>query len=128
MEAKKANINWQQFRRGAADRWEKLTDTDLDRLETSLQDMVGTIQRRYRYSRRRAEKEVRRWARQYITTADNVREGVEDTVEQAQNTAQQSLRRARRTIAHRPLPAVLGAMMLGLALGLSVIPIRSLRK
>jgi uncharacterized protein YjbJ (UPF0337 family) len=128
MESRNMRGNWQQFRREAQNRWGKLTDRDLDMLGTSVEDMVSTMQKRYKYSRRRAEKEVRRFARQYTTTIEDVREGMEDTVERAQNTTQQSLRRARRTIARRPMPAVLGAMMLGLALGLSVIPIRSLRK
>jgi uncharacterized protein YjbJ (UPF0337 family) len=128
MTAKSMRGNWKQIRQDASKRWEKLTDQDLDRLEGSLEEMVNTIQKRYKYSRRRAEKEVRRFAHQYMVTMDDLRGGLEDRVEDAQYTAEQSVRRARRTVARRPLQAVLAAMTLGLALGLLVIPIRSLRE
>jgi uncharacterized protein YjbJ (UPF0337 family) len=128
MTAKSMRGNWKQIRQDASKRWEKLTDQDLDRLEGSLEEMVNTIQKRYKYSRGRAEKEVRRFAHQYMVTMDDLRGGLEDRVEDAQYTAEQSVRRARRTVARRPLQAVLAAMTLGLALGLLVIPIRSLRE
>jgi ElaB/YqjD/DUF883 family membrane-anchored ribosome-binding protein len=128
VETKNLRGNWMQFRQGAEKRWEKLTDKDLDRLEGSLEEMVDTIQKRYKYNRHRAEKEVRRFARRYANTMETVREGMQGRVEDAQYTTEQSLRRARRTVARRPLQAVLAAMTLGLALGLLVIPIRSLRK
>jgi ElaB/YqjD/DUF883 family membrane-anchored ribosome-binding protein len=128
MTAKEVRGNWKQIRQDARKRWEKLTDQDLDRFETSLEDMVNIIQKRYKYSRRRAEKEVRRFARQYMVTMDTFREGLEDRVGDAQYAAEQSVRRARRTVARRPLQAVLAAMTLGLAMGLLVIPIRSLRE
>ena len=68
MAQKNLQGNWKQFRHDARARWENLTDSDLDRLATSFEDMVNTIQKRYKYSRRRAEKEVRRFAREYGTT------------------------------------------------------------
>jgi ElaB/YqjD/DUF883 family membrane-anchored ribosome-binding protein len=128
MAAKNSKADWKQFRREARLRWEKLTEQDLDRLENRLEDMIDTIQRRYNYTRRRAEKEVRRFSRQYMITMEEVKEGVQNTVEEAQNATDQTLRRARRMVARRPLQAVLAAMTLGLALGLLTIPIRSLRK
>jgi uncharacterized protein YjbJ (UPF0337 family) len=112
MEATNLRDNWKQFRREAKTRWGRLTEQDLDRIESMMDDMVNTIQKRYNYSRRRAEKEVKHFTRQYLSMVANVRDGVQDRVEDAQYATEQSLRRTRRAVARRPLQALLAAMTL----------------
>lgn len=49
---------WKQVRGRAKQWWGKLTDDELDRVEGHYDEMVGLLQKRYGYSRERAEEEV----------------------------------------------------------------------
>ncbi len=52
--------NWKQLRGDLRKWWGKLTDDDLDKIEGDKDKLVGIIQERYGYERRRAEEEVDR--------------------------------------------------------------------
>jgi len=52
---------WKQLKGSAKQKWGKLTDDDLDRIEGSRDELVGMIQERYGKSRDEAEKEVDDW-------------------------------------------------------------------
>lgn len=53
---------WNQIKGKAKQKWGKLTDDDLDRVEGSRDELVGIIQERYGKSRDAAEKEVDTWS------------------------------------------------------------------
>jgi len=52
---------WNQIKGKAKQKWGKLTDDDLDRVEGSRDELVGVIQERYGKSRDEVEKEVDSW-------------------------------------------------------------------
>lgn len=52
---------WKQLKGQAKQKWGKLTDDELDRLEGSRDELVGLIQERYGKSREEAEREVDDW-------------------------------------------------------------------
>ena len=54
---------WKQFRGEAKQRWGKLTDDDMQRIDGSKDKLVGTIQERYGYAKDEAEREVDDWIR-----------------------------------------------------------------
>jgi len=49
---------WKQIRGKAKKQWGKLTDDDLDRIEGSYDELVGTLQKHYGYSRDEAERQI----------------------------------------------------------------------
>ncbi len=52
---------WTQLRGRAQQRWDRLTDDDLDRIQGREQELVGRIQERYGKGREQAALEVERW-------------------------------------------------------------------
>jgi uncharacterized protein YjbJ (UPF0337 family) len=52
---------WNQIKGKAKQKWGKLTDDDLDRVEGSRDELVGVIQERYGKSKDEVEKEVDSW-------------------------------------------------------------------
>lgn len=52
---------WKQIMGDAKQRWGKLTDDDMQRIDGSHDKLVGTIQEKYGKSREEAEKEVDSW-------------------------------------------------------------------
>jgi len=52
---------WKQLKGQAKQKWGKLTDDELDRIEGSRDELVGLIQERYGKTREEAEKEVDAW-------------------------------------------------------------------
>jgi uncharacterized protein YjbJ (UPF0337 family) len=53
---------WNKVKGKAKQKWGKLTDDDLDRVNGSKDELVGVIQERYGKSRDAAEKEVEDWS------------------------------------------------------------------
>ena len=56
---------WKQARGKVKQWWGKLTDNDLDRISGQIDQLVGTVQERYGYTREQAEKEVARFMDQF---------------------------------------------------------------
>jgi uncharacterized protein YjbJ (UPF0337 family) len=52
---------WKQLKGQAKQKWGRLSDDDLDRIEGSRDELVGVIQERYGKSREEAEREVDDW-------------------------------------------------------------------
>ena len=52
---------WKQFTGAVQQRWGKLTDDDLDRVEGSREKLVGRIQERYGVAKEEAEEQVDQW-------------------------------------------------------------------
>jgi uncharacterized protein YjbJ (UPF0337 family) len=52
---------WTQLKGQAKQKWGRLSDDDLDRIEGSRDELVGVIQERYGKSREEAEREVDDW-------------------------------------------------------------------
>ena len=55
--------NWKQFKGSAREKWGKLTDDDLTRIEGRRVELVGKIQERYGIAKDEAEKQVDSWVR-----------------------------------------------------------------
>lgn len=52
---------WKQFKGNVKDKWGKLTDDDVERVEGKWENLVGRIQERYGKSRDEADKEAREY-------------------------------------------------------------------
>jgi len=52
---------WHQLKGEVKNRWSKLTDDDLGRIEGSSEKLAGVLQERYGYAKERAEDEITRW-------------------------------------------------------------------
>lgn len=50
--------NWNEFKGKVQEKWGKLTDDDLDRIEGKRLTLVGQLQQRYGYSKEQAQKAV----------------------------------------------------------------------
>lgn len=53
--------NWKQVSGRAKAAWGELTDDELDRIGGRRDELVGKLQERYGWERKRAEEEVRRF-------------------------------------------------------------------
>ena len=51
---------WKLFRNEINDHWSELSSDDIDRLDGRRDNLVILLKRRYKYARRRAEREVDR--------------------------------------------------------------------
>jgi uncharacterized protein YjbJ (UPF0337 family) len=52
---------WHQLKGEVKNRWSKLTDDDLGRIEGNSEKLAGVLQERYGYAKERAEDEINRW-------------------------------------------------------------------
>jgi uncharacterized protein YjbJ (UPF0337 family) len=50
---------WHQVKGKAKQRWGKLTDDDLDRVNGAMDKLAGVLQERYGWERDRAEREIK---------------------------------------------------------------------
>ena len=58
-----AKGKWNEFKGKAKERWGKLTDDELERVEGQRDQLVGLVQQEYGRSREQAEKELDQWER-----------------------------------------------------------------
>ncbi len=56
---------WDQFKGSAKQRWGKLTDDDISKINGSRDQLVGRIVERYGIAKEQAEKEIEDWGRQH---------------------------------------------------------------
>lgn len=54
---------WMQVKGKAKERWGKLTDDELDRIDGRADQLAGKIQEKYGTSREEAEKQVDAWCK-----------------------------------------------------------------
>ena len=54
---------WKQFSGSAKERWGKLTDDDLTRIEGRRDQLVGKVQEKYGLAKEEAERQVDDWAK-----------------------------------------------------------------
>ena len=55
--------NWKQLKGKAKEQWGKLTDDQLDVIAGKRDQLAGTIQEHYGYSKERTEEELDKWAK-----------------------------------------------------------------
>lgn len=53
---------WKRVRGQAQEQWGKLTGDDLDRINGQFDQLVGTLQQRYGWTKEEAERRVKEWA------------------------------------------------------------------
>lgn len=56
--------NWKELRGRVKDWWGQLNDSDLDQIQGRYEPLVGKLQKRYGYTRREAQDEVRKFLTQ----------------------------------------------------------------
>jgi uncharacterized protein YjbJ (UPF0337 family) len=95
---------WTQMRDEVKQRWSKLTDEDLSKVEGKLDELTGLVQERYDYSREKAVQEVERFLNGYNAKLQAATENVLITAEQ--------------TVSEYPWRVILAALCLGFVLGL----------
>jgi uncharacterized protein YjbJ (UPF0337 family) len=54
---------WNDFSHNAKETWNELTDDDLERVQGSREELIGTLQQRCGYDREQAETEADAWSR-----------------------------------------------------------------
>lgn len=52
---------WREFKGQVRQKWSKLTDDDLTRLNGKTEELAGILQQRYGYARAQAEIEINKW-------------------------------------------------------------------
>jgi uncharacterized protein YjbJ (UPF0337 family) len=60
--------NWKQFRGRVKEKWGKLTDDDLDRIEGLRERLEGALQARYGKAREAVKEEVDLWMEEEATS------------------------------------------------------------
>ena len=60
--------NWKQMKGKVKVHWGKLTEDQLDVVAGKRDQLVGTIQEQYGYTKERAEEELDRWAKDHKPT------------------------------------------------------------
>lgn len=55
--------NWTQFKGKARQKWGDLTDDELDIIEGRREELVGCLQKKYGYTKERAEQHADDWMR-----------------------------------------------------------------
>ena len=53
--------NWHEIKGKAKQKWGRLTDDDLDRIDGETEELVGAVQKRYGQSLEDAKQEVKHW-------------------------------------------------------------------
>jgi len=61
---------WNEFKGKAKEKWGKLTDDDLKRIDGKKDQLVGHIQKKYGYMKDRAEEEVSLWENSFKSEND----------------------------------------------------------
>jgi uncharacterized protein YjbJ (UPF0337 family) len=49
---------WKQLKGSVKKRWGKLTDDEVDQVEGETQKLIGLLQKKYGYAKKKAEKQV----------------------------------------------------------------------
>ena len=52
---------WKELRGKIKERWGRITDHDLDRIEGKREQLAGLLQQKYGYAREKAEDEIERF-------------------------------------------------------------------
>jgi uncharacterized protein YjbJ (UPF0337 family) len=55
--------NWKSFKGKIKEKWGKLTDDDLTRIEGRREQLLGIVQQRYGVAKDEAERQIRDWER-----------------------------------------------------------------
>lgn len=55
---------WNTIKGKVKEKWGKLTDDDLSRIEGKRDQLLGFIQKRYGYEKERAQEELERWEKE----------------------------------------------------------------
>ena len=55
--------DWKQFTGKVKEKWGKLTDDDITRINGKRDQLAGRIQERYGYTKEKAEEEMKAWER-----------------------------------------------------------------
>lgn len=150
-------MNWSQFegkwndvKGQVKERWGRLSDDDLTRVEGKKDRLVGLIQQKYGVAKEKAEDELNDWATKATTLFDKAKEGVQQgfqSVREGYENATESVSEAydqgrrylkennikdmagdvRDLIGKHPLPAVLIGVGIGYMLGRMVSSVSSNR-
>lgn len=148
-------MNWSQFegrwndvKGQVKERWGRLSDDDLTRVEGKRDRLVGLIQQKYGIAKEKAEDEINAWATSAQNLFERAKEGVQsgfqsiregydaaqekvvDAYDQGRKYLQQSNLKdmagdVRDLIGRHPLPAVLVGLGIGYMLGRMVSSVGS---
>lgn len=55
---------WHELKGQVRQKWAKLTDDDIERLNGRTEELAGVLQQRYGYGRAQAEYEINNWLRE----------------------------------------------------------------
>lgn len=59
---------WHELKGKARQKWGKLTDDDLERINGKREELAGMLQKRYGYDKARAEREIDTWMDEHTRT------------------------------------------------------------
>jgi uncharacterized protein YjbJ (UPF0337 family) len=84
--------NWHQFKGMVKERWDKLTDEDLDMMEGTYHQLAEKLQRSYGIAREEAERQIQ----EFMTTLDKMHARREPGSEGSDTKRRQKKAGARR--------------------------------
>jgi ElaB/YqjD/DUF883 family membrane-anchored ribosome-binding protein len=108
-----------RVREAIKQRWGRITDEDLDKVEEKLDWLTGLVQEKYNYSLEQAAHEVDRFRGEY---GEKFQEVKDSAVSSAQAARKSAVTSAEQTVAEYPWQVVLAALALGFVLGLLLSP------
>jgi uncharacterized protein YjbJ (UPF0337 family) len=95
-------MNWSQFegrwndvKGQVKERWGRLSDDDLTRVEGKRDRLVGLIQQKYGIAKEKAEDEINDWATKAQGLMERAKEGMQQGFERARDTVQQGFQSVR---------------------------------
>lgn len=96
METQVLEGKWTRLRAQMKEKWSKLTDADLERIQGQREQLEGALRERYGYGKKRAQEEVDDFLQTVDSQLDDVRGQVQQQVQTAQERLQEQMAGARQ--------------------------------
>ncbi len=120
--------NWKKISGQLKNQWGKITDDELKEAEGSRSKIIGILQEKYGYAKRKAEEELESFLDNTAENVDSIKEkvsqslnnfseGMTENFDQMKEQVKEYSGVAKEYIEERPLKAVLVAAGIGLVLG-----------
>lgn len=85
---------WHQMRGSIKERWGRLNDDDLNRIQGRVEQLIGVIQERYGYTRQQAKREVEHYLDAYNEQSDQMQEQVQNAMDEAPDRIGRTFRKS----------------------------------
>lgn len=87
---------WNQIKGKVKEKWGKLTDDDLKRIDGNLDQLSGKIQERYGYAKEKVEKELSRFASEHNLGSETGRSREQEPSRETENPREKAFHGSHR--------------------------------